>query len=223
MTALTRAPPASPHRLVFALLLLVGMVGAAAQAPAACPEALACAAAGLSCYATPPGAWKYQFTCASASNFFACPAGSATAACANSPAFCSASQPACACNASFTGAFCELPQHTCNNGLQCANGGVCQSAYCSCPPSWIDTSCEQAVLVVAPPGPHSAPPGTVAVPAWVAAPILLGLLLLIGAVGAVVVLVVRERRGRPLFVKLENFSVPAPTRGAALELQSVEC
>ena len=199
-------------------MLALGGGGVSAQ-PAGCPSTLACNSSALACFTTPAGSWKYQFTCAPvALPFFTCPTGSLTASCANSAAFCSASSPACACNSSYTGAFCELPVSRCPNGLLCANGGGCEASYCACSVNWQDSNCEQPVLVAAS-SPSSSPSGTGAVPAWVAAPILIGLLLLFAAVAAIGFLVVRERRGRPVFMRLEP---SGETRGAELQKRGVE-
>lgn len=95
---------------------------------------------------------------------------------------------------------------------RCANNGTCTATgfQCNCPPAWAGQRCELALLETPPPpsavaaaaAPASSPPGTVAVPNWVAAPIVVGALLLLCLVACVAALVVRERRGAPIFAPL---------------------
>jgi len=105
--------------------------------------------------------------------------------------------------------------------LKCWNGGTCFVAagagttLCQCPSAWGGGECQRLLASNIPPAASVAPAGTVAVPKWVAAPIVIGLLLLLCFGGALAYLVFRERRGRPVFARLEE-GQPGRTRGLEL-------
>ena len=123
-----------------------------------------------------------------------------------------------------SGAHCEYPAVKCGSTpLFCYNGGTCTTTasgttLCACPPSWGGGSCQKLLFSAqAPPAPVAAPtPGKVTVPTWVAAPIIIGVVLLLLLGGCVIYMIVRERRGAPVFQKLEPHDGPSPTRGAEL-------
>ena len=216
------APP-RPFLLALALAFFTGALVQPAQAvPSACADGMTCAAAGAgySCYATPAGSWKYPFTCALSSlTFYACPANYATAQCANSASFCSPTAARCACSDSFTGAFCELPLTTCDEGLHCANNATCGATFCTCPAGWIDTNCELAML--SPAVAVASPPSGVNIPGWSAVLIVIGVIVLVGSCAALCFLIMRERRGKPVFVRLEQ-EYPPMTRGQELHVVSLD-
>jgi hypothetical protein len=89
--------------------------------------------------------------------------------------------------------------------LWCYNGGVCTptgtgTMLCQCGPSWGGGRCqnllgqtgESNATVLAP------APGTVDVPPWVAAPIVVGVLFLFSVAGCVCFKARRERRDNPV-------------------------
>jgi hypothetical protein len=102
--------------------------------------------------------------------------------------------------------------------LFCRNGGACLAHVsgnmrCDCPAEWTGGNCElplsstvsgnNAGTAAAP------PPNTVAVPTWVAAPIIIGIVLIILLAGVICFMASRERKGAPVFQKLED---GGPTR-----------
>ena len=90
--------------------------------------------------------------------------------------------------------------------LFCRNGGTCfdtpgGTTLCRCPTEWAGGRCEMPLSSTAnqPPAPAAAaaaaPPGTVAVPTWVAAPIIIGIVLIVLLGAAICYMASRERRG----------------------------
>jgi hypothetical protein len=111
--------------------------------------------------------------------------------------------------------------------LWCYNGGVCTptgtgTTLCQCGPAWGGGRCQNllgqslsSTAVFAP------APGTVAVPTWVAAPIIIGVVLLLGFAGCVCFMARRERSGNPVFKELPDSDAPkSPTRGTELARRS---
>ncbi len=107
-------------------------------------------------------------------------------------------------------AFCRGPQ--CNMFAQlcpqtddvfCLNGGECQQTVnglriCICPAEWAGQYCQQLIGSTS----TKSTPNNNSVPAWVAAPIIIGFVVLISLISLLVFLIRRERRGQPVFSKL---------------------
>lgn len=122
-----------------------------------------------------------------------------------------------------SGAHCEYPALKCPDvPLWCYNGGTCRTiasgtTLCECTPQWAGGFCQTVNNAnssghdFTPASQRASPPGTVAVPTWVAAPIIIGLVLILCLGGAVCYMGARERRGRPVFQPLES-SGSSPTR-----------
>ncbi len=123
-----------------------------------------------------------------------------------------------------SGAHCEYPAVKCPGvPLWCYNGGNCTATRsgtytCVCPADWAGGSCQKLMSSALVPPPK---PGTVAVPTWVAAPIIVGIVLLLLLLFCVCFMAYRERKGRPVFQKLENEAV-TPTRRQQLARWSAE-
>jgi hypothetical protein len=209
-----------------AVALMASLVpGALAQPSTLCDASLSCAG-GLSCYLTPAGA-SDPYTCVSAATpWFSCP-GLPGVVCANNVSYCPApgsGSSLCACPSSGRlGAYCEFNATTCPSGtLLCANGGACAGTYCRCPDTskWISVRCTLPVLAAAQAPPRAAPPGTVNVPTWVAAPIVVGVVALLFCGCTVFYLVYRERKGTPVFHKLDDQSAGV-TRGQGLVMTAI--
>lgn len=103
--------------------------------------------------------------------------------------------------------------------MWCAHGGTCNPLgnSCNCPAGWGDTDCNQLIASsTPPPSATSSRRGTVAVPTWVAAPIILGVVLLCCAVTGLGVLIARERKGRPVFTRLVSTEPLTLTRAQSL-------
>jgi hypothetical protein len=123
-----------------------------------------------------------------------------------------------------------VPAVRCANdaSLFCRNGGTCRdtptgTTLCNCPPEWAGGRCElprsstasdNAVTTATPPA--VPPANTVAVPTWVAAPIIVGIVLIILLAGFICFMASRERKGTPMFQKLEG---GGPTRRQELSRQ----
>ena len=114
------------------------------------------------------------------------------------------------------------------SSLYCYNGGTCYvtssgTNLCRCPAGWTGGFCQKLLSPPAPPAPPPmamVPPGSVAVPTWVAAPIIIGIVLMLSCGGCVVYMARRERRGEPVFQKLETDSAASPTRRQELTRHS---
>ena len=206
--------------LCAAVAMLAAVPGAQAQPTTLCDASVSCAGR-LSCYLTPTGAGD-PYTCVPAATpWFSCP-GAAGVVCANSASYCPApgsgsSLCTCPTSAGHLGAYCEFNATTCPSGaLSCANGGSCAGTYCRCDTSkWINVRCTLPVLASAQAQPTAAPPGTVNVPTWVAAPIVVGVVALLFCGCTVLYLVYRERKGTPVFHKLDD-QAAGVTRGQGL-------
>lgn len=207
--------------LLAAVAVLAATPGAVAQPTTLCDPSVSCAG-GLSCYLTPSGAGD-PYTCVPAATpWFTCP-GVTGVVCANSAAFCPApgsgsSLCTCPTSSGHLGAYCEFNSTTCGNGgaLACANGGTCAGTYCRCDTTrWINVRCTLPVLAAAQAQPSAAPPGTVNVPTWVAAPIVVGVVALLVCGCTVFYLIYRERKGSPVFHKLDD-QAAGVTRGQGL-------
>lgn len=125
-----------------------------------------------------------------------------------------------------SGAHCEYPAVKCAGvPLWCYNGGVCVvqnsgNTLCQCPKSWAGGSCQKinrdnSSAIGLPPVPVPAPPGTVAVPTWVAAPVVIGLVLILILSCMLFYMYKRERRGAPVFQQMDA-GAGSPTRRQGL-------
>ncbi len=115
-----------------------------------------------------------------------------------------------------------MPAVQCASDLSlfCRNGGTCYNTpsgntLCRCPAEWAGGRCESPLSATAstdgapPVAPAAAPPNTVAVPTWVAAPIIIGIVLIILLACFICYMASRERKGAPVFQKLDD---GGPTR-----------
>ncbi len=99
--------------------------------------------------------------------------------------------------------------------LWCYNGGVCVvqnsgNTLCQCPKNFAGGSCQKinrdntSAIGLPPVQPAAAPPGTVAVPTWVAAPVIIGLVLILILSCMLFYMYKRERRGTPVFQQMDH-------------------
>ena len=128
-----------------------------------------------------------------------------------------------------SGAHCEYPAVRCGtSSLYCYNGGTCYvtssgTNLCRCPAGWTGGFCQKLLSLPpsSPPPPMAmVPPGSVAVPTWVAAPIIVGIVLLLCCGGCVLYMARRERRGEPVFQKIDSDGASSPTRRQELTRHS---
>jgi len=123
------------------------------------------------------------------------------------------------------GSHCETSSILCPGGvLSCLNGGTCfKSAggtdLCSCPAAYAGSKCQLLIGVTVNSTVYT--PGPKQIPTWIAAPIIIGCVLLFAAIGGIVYMVRRERAGKPLFARLLPDSRVMPGQELAAKEVSV--